>query len=272
MTIDDLLIYAKKFIHKDQAKLLLADLLNKNPLELLNYLDEKVNEDVVQEYKKRVEAVSTGYPIQYAMGYVNFYGNKLFINEDVLIPRFETEELVENTIKYIEDIFDYPVNIIDLGCGSGNIGLTLKQKLQNSEVDLIDISDKALDVCRKNADNLGLYVNIYKSDFFSNVDNKYDVIISNPPYIKTEEEIDDIVKNNEPALALYGGEDGLDYYRVIFNDIKNHLKEKFLIALEIGYTEQEQLVDLISNTLDKVKIDCKKDLSGKDRMIFIYNE
>ena len=124
MRIEDLLFFAKQHVHSDHAKILLAELLNKNPLELLTCLDEVVEDDLVEIYKKEIDALKTGKPIQYVIGNVNFYGNRFYVNENVLIPRFETEELVENTINYVKNIFKEPIDIIDLGTGSGVIGLT----------------------------------------------------------------------------------------------------------------------------------------------------
>ena len=135
MKIEDLLIFGKSHCHSDHAKILLAELLNKNPLELLNCLDEEVDTDKVEIYKKEITALEEGKPLQYVLGNVNFYGNKFYINENVLIPRFETEELVENTIKYINELFTEPVDIIDLGTGSGVIGITLEKKVSTKTVD-----------------------------------------------------------------------------------------------------------------------------------------
>ena len=269
MTIEQLIIYGKENIHSTHAKILLAELLNYNPLELLNHLNEVVSQEQEEIYKQEIEAIKTGKPLQYVMGYVNFYGNRFNINENVLIPRFETEELVENTINYIKKFFTKPVEIIDLGCGSGAIGLTLKKKIEDSTVDLIDISEKALEIAQNNSQNLGIKANIYKSDMFSNVNKKYDVIISNPPYIKTTEEIEKIVKDNEPHLALYAGEDGLDCYKKILKDIKQHMKDKCIVAFEIGNTQANDITKLIKEYLENIKIIVKKDLSEKDRMIFI---
>lgn len=272
MTIEELLVFAKKHCHSDHAKILLAELLQKNPLELLLNLSEMVSEENCELYKKEILALESGKPLQYVIGYVNFYGNKFDINENVLIPRFETEELVENTIKYIKKLFQEPIEILDLGCGSGVIGLTLEKKVSTKSVDLVDISEKALVVAKKNCENLNSKANLIKSDFFSNLNKKYDVIISNPPYIKTNEKIEDIVKKNEPHLALYGGEDGLDCYKKILKNIKIFLKNNFLIAFEIGYTQKDEIISLIKKYLTNVKIETKKDLSGKDRMIFIFKE
>ena len=272
MTIDEALAYAKSKIHSDHAKILLADLLNINSLELLLHLEEEVEEEKLELFKKEVEALSQNKPLQYVIGNVNFYGEKFYINENVLIPRFETEELVENTIKKAKELFTEPVDIIDIGCGSGVIGLTLEKHLSTNSVDLIDISDEALEVTHKNCGNFNSKANIIKSDVFENVDKKYDIIISNPPYIKLEEEIEDIVKDNEPHLALYAGEDGLDIYKKIFKDIKKHMKEKCLIALEIGMDQAADIKKLVNEYLDNVIVEVKKDLQDRDRMVFIYTK
>lgn len=270
MSVEDLLVFAKQHIHSDHAKILLAELIDKNVLELFNYLDTIVDNDKVELYKKEVLALESGKPLQYVIGNVNFLGQKFIINENVLIPRFETEELVDYTIKKAKELFTEPVEIIDLGCGSGVIGLSLKNNLSTKSVDLVDISDEALKIAKENANNLGLNVNFIHSDMWKNINNKYDIIISNPPYIKTTEEIEEIVKENEPHLALYAGEDGLDCYKKIFSNIKEHMKDKCLIALEIGYTQANDIIKIINDTLSDVEIEVKKDMSEKDRMIFIY--
>ena len=272
MTIDDLIAYGKSKVHSDLAKMLLADLLDMNSLELLMILDKEIDNKVVYEYKRRVSELKEGRPIQYIIGNVNFYGNKLNVEERVLIPRFETEQLVEETIKRIKDKFnDNKISIIDLGTGSGAIGLTLKKEFPNSKVDLLDISLDALDVALNNAKRLGLDINVIHNDMLENINNKYDVVISNPPYIRNDEEIEDIVRDNEPRIALFGGEDGLLFYRKILSDINKNLKEDYLIAFEIGDLQKESIVKIIKEYLPNANIDCLKDLSNRDRMIFIYN-
>ena len=270
MTVEELLVLGKSYASSDHAKILLAELLNKNPLELLNYLDYKVNIELSNKYKEELLALKNGKPLQYVIGNVNFYGIKYYINENVLIPRFETEELVENTINYIKKNFNYPIDIVDLGCGSGVIGLTLEKKISTKSVDLIDISPKALTVTKKNIINLNSRANIIENNFLENINKKYDVIISNPPYIKTDEQIENIVKENEPHIALYGGKEGLDCYKEILKNINNNLKEKALIAFEIGSSQAQDLIKLINIYLTNVKIIVKKDLSGRDRMLFIF--
>lgn len=270
MTVEELIVYGKSYNHSDIVKILLAELLNLNSLELLNHLNDYVEEEKVNTFKKEITALKNGKPLQYVLGNVNFYGNKFYINENVLIPRFETESLVENTIKYIDKYFTEPVDIIDLGCGSGVIGLTLEKKVSTKSVDLIDISKKALEITEKNCKNLSSKANLIESDMFSNIDKKYDVIISNPPYIKTTEEIEEIVKNNEPHIALYAGADGLDCYKKILKDITFHMKDRCLVAFEIGYKQADDITNLIKKNLNNVRVEVKKDLAGKDRMIFIF--
>ena len=252
MTIEELLVFGKSHCHSDHAKLLLANLLKKNPLELLNYLDDTVPDDLIKLYKEEILALEAGKPLQYVIGNVNFYGNTFFIDNRVLIPRFETEELIENTIKYVNKYFNEPIDIVDLGCGSGAIGLTLEKKLSPKSVDLIDISKEALEVATINCNNLNSNANLIENDFLTNIDKKYDLIISNPPYIKTNEEIEEIVKNNEPHLALYAGEDGLDCYKKILAQVKNNMKVKCLIAFEIGCTQANDIIDIANSYLDDI--------------------
>ena len=269
MNVEELLVFAKQYIHKDHAKILLAELLQKNPLELLANLDLQVSKEQEEIFKNEIQAIMNGKPLQYVIGHVNFYGNSFDIDNRVLIPRYETEELVEQTIEYINKYFTNPVDIIDLGCGSGVIGLTLEQKVSTKTVDLIDISPKALEIAEKNKRKMNSNATIIQSDFLSKIEKKYDVIISNPPYIKTNEEIETIVKENEPHIALYAGEDGLDCYRKILSTIEPHMKEKCLIAFEIGSTQAEDIKKIVLEYLYGVNIIVKKDLSNRDRMLFI---
>ena len=270
MTVEDLLFFAKQHIHSDHAKILIAELLNCNPLELLNYLQEEVSNEKIELLKKEIKALEENKPLQYVLGYVNFYGNKFVVDERVLIPRFETEELVENTIKYIKKLLTEPVDIIDLGCGSGVIGITLEKKVSTKTVDLIDISKDALEVAKINCEKLNSKCNLIQSDMFENVEKKYDVIISNPPYIKENEIIEDIVKENEPHLALYAGKDGLDCYKKILETVNEYKKEKCIIAFEIGYQQAEDIKRLVDKYIPNAQVIIKKDLSDKDRMAFIF--
>ena len=270
MTVEELIVLGKKYTSSTHAKMLLATFIEVNPLELLTILDKVVDDSIINLYKESLKALKENRPIQYVIGHVNFYGLQFKVNENVLIPRFETEELVENIKNYLEKKNITNPKILDLGCGSGVIGLTLKSFFKDADIILADISDEALQVARENASNLNLDVNFIKSDWFSNVKvDKYDVIVSNPPYIKTDEEIEEIVKNKEPALALYGRVDGLDIYRKILRDVNKYLKDDYLIAFEIGYLEGRDLKELIKDTIPNSKVTIKKDLSDKDRMLFV---
>ena len=273
MTVEELIVYGKGKTSSDHAKMLLSSYLDVNPLELLTILDKEVDSDIEKIYKSSLEALKENKPIQYVIGNVNFYGLKFIVNKNVLIPRFETEELVEQVVEYTKDLNKDKIKILDLGCGSGAIGLTLKSILKDSEVTLTDISKEALEVAKLNANNLNLDVTFIESDWFSNVKlEKYDIIVSNPPYIRTDEEIEEIVKNNEPSLALYGGVDGLDCYRKILANIKPYLNNKFLIAFEIGESQKEEIYDIVNKYLKDIEITCKKDLYGRNRMIFVRNK
>lgn len=273
MTVEELIVYGKGKTSSDHAKILLSSYLDVNPLELLTILDKEVDSDIEKLYKSSLEALKENKPIQYVIGNVNFYGLKFIVNKNVLIPRFETEELVEQVVEYTKDLNKDKIKILDLGCGSGAIGLTLKSILKDSEVTLVDISKEALEIAKLNANNLNLDVTFIESDWFSNVKlEKYDIIVSNPPYIRTDEEIEEIVKNNEPSLALYGGVDGLDCYRKILANIKSYLNNKFLIAFEIGESQKEEIYDIVNKYLKDIEITCKKDLYGRNRMIFVRNK
>lgn len=273
MTVEELIVYGKGKTSSDHAKMLLSSYLDVNPLEILTILDKEVDSDIEKLYKSSLEALKENKPIQYVIGNVNFYGLKFIVNKNVLIPRFETEELVEQVVEYTKDLNKDKIKILDLGCGSGAIGLTLKSILKDSEVTLVDISKEALEVAKLNANNLNLDVTFIESDWFSNVKlEQYDIIVSNPPYIRTDEEIEEIVKNNEPSLALYGGVDGLDCYRKILANIKPYLNNKFLMAFEIGESQKEEIYDIVNKYLKDIEITCKKDLYGRNRMIFVRNK
>ena len=271
MIVDDLIVYGKSKVHSDLAKMLLADLMDVNSLELLTILDKEVPEEIEKEYKYRVDELRKGRPIQYIIGNVNFCGNILEVNENVLIPRFETEQLVVNTIEKINELWPTQViDLIDLGTGSGAIGLSIKKRLPHINVTLLDISEKALEVAKKNASNLDLNVKYILNDMLENIANKYDVIISNPPYIKTNEEIEEIVKNNEPHLALYADNDGLKLYEEILKNVSNNLKDRAIIAFEIGRTQGNRIKEMVNHYLPNSIVKVEQDLSLNDRFVFIF--
>lgn len=230
----------------------------------LEYLKKYLPPELLEDGIKKMES---GIPLQYIIGNVDFYGLNFIVNENVLIPRFETELLVEKTISYINKYFTNDLKIVDLGTGSGCIAITLSKKL-NVRVDAVDISASALEVAKKNNIINNTSVNFYLGNMLEPLSKKYDVIISNPPYIAYDEEIMDIVKNNEPGIALYADNNGLYYYEEIIKNCKNYLNENGLLAFEIGYMQASSIKKLAKKYLNKEAI-IEKDYSNKDRFAFI---
>ena len=217
--------------------------------------------------EEAIKQLNKGIPVQYIVGNVDFYGYEFKVNKNVLIPRFETEELVNRTINYIKQYIPNP-KIVDLGTGSGCIAITLSKEL-NVSVDAVDISESALEVAKQNNEMNKSKVTFYQGNMLEPLNKKYNVIISNPPYISRNEEIQDLVKNNEPELALYADNDGLYYYEEILKNASNYLEEKYLIAFEIGYLQGEKIKDLALKYLNNINVSIEKDLSEKDRFVFI---
>ena len=224
------------------------------------------------DLESAIKRLEDGEPVQYIVGDVDFYGYNFLVNKNVLIPRFETEELVNRTIKYIDKYLNRNnLDIIDLGTGSGCIAITLNKEL-NCNIDAVDISLEALEVAKKNNDNNNASVNFINGNMLDGISKKYDVIISNPPYIAYDEEIEDIVKNNEPHLALYAENNGLYFYENIISAAVNCVKVPSLIAFEIGYQQGNQIIELAKRYFPQGEAWIEKDLQGKDRFVFIYNK
>lgn len=236
----------------------------------LEYLKKYLHkEDNLEEAIKRLEA---GEPVQYIIGDVDFYGNIIKVNKNVLIPRRETEELVEKTVNYIKKYLSPNIDILDIGTGSGCIPITLKKILPNANITGADISKEALEVATSNASDNNTQVTFIESDVFTNITSKYDCIISNPPYIHYDEEIMDIVKNNEPHLALFAEDEGLYFYKKIISESSKYLKEKFIIAFEIGEEQGEAIKTIATSRFPNAKVLLEQDMQHLDRFIFIINE
>jgi release factor glutamine methyltransferase len=216
-----------------------------------------------------IKRLNNGEPVQYIVGNVDFYNSNFIVNKNVLIPRFETEELVLNTVNFIKEYFNKP-KVLDIGTGSGAIAVSIKKEI-NSIVYATDISKEALEVAKENAKRNNVDINFINTNIYDGIKEKFDVVISNPPYIRYDEEIDEIVKNNEPHIALYADNNGLYFYEEILKNIKNILNDKYLIAFEIGKDQGEAINELRDKYLPDSSILLKKDLEGRDRMIFIYN-
>ena len=213
--------------------------------------------------------------MQHILGYEYFYGYKFIVNENVLIPRPETEELVANVLAYYDEFFGgQKVQLCDIGTGSGAIAISLKKEEDNLQVTASDISEEAIATAKKNAENLKADVTFLVGDMCEPLieqNLKVDILVSNPPYIPLHEEVEHSVKDFEPHVALFGGEDGLKFYRIIFERSKYLLKEKNMLAFEMGYNQKEKLMSLAEEYFPQSRIEVIKDMSGKNRMLFIFN-
>lgn len=236
----------------------------------IEYLNKYLDEEKLELGLKKMK---DGVPVQYIVGNVDFFGNVINVDNRVLIPRFETELLVDKTIKYINSYFDKINNlsILDIGTGSGCIAITLKKNL-GCNVSASDISRDAIGVALDNAKINDVDIKFIYSDVFSNIEEKFDIIISNPPYISYNEKIEDIVKNNEPNNALYADDDGLFFYDKILRECSNYLNDKYFIAFEIGMNQGESIKKLAYKYLKDVDVWVEKDYSDKDRFVFIRNK
>ena len=244
---------------------MLAEILAKDNVYIrVHYLDN-VDERSVERFKNNIQNFLEGIPIQYINNKAYFMGLEFYVDENVLIPRCDTEILVEEIIKIIKK--DSLLKILDLCTGSGAIAISLKKYLNNIEIMASDISDKALMVARKNASKIGVDVKFIESDLFNNINGKFDLIVSNPPYIKKSviPSLDKQVRN-EPILALDGGKDGLNFYRKISYDAKKFLNNNGYLCFEIGYDQRKDVEDILLQN-GYINIYSKKDYGGNDRII-----
>ena len=233
---------------------------------------EKLVEETYLNKKKLNKLKQKHYPLQYILGNTNFYGYEFMVNKNVLIPRFETETLIEKTIEYLKKLKITNPNILDIGTGSGCIAITLKKEISTSTVTALDISKKALKVAKKNAKLNDVNIEFLKQNIKKyKTTEKFDLIISNPPYLTEKDEVDISIKY-EPQKALYAAEDGLEYYKIILNNLKRNLKKKSLIAFEIGMNQGDYLKKYAKKCFPKSTISIEQDLSKKDRYLFIINE
>ena len=252
---------------KLKARLLLQYILKKPRQYLIVYDNKEIDKKEQWEYFVNIEKLTNGVPLQHITHTQEFMKMDFFVNENVLIPRPDTEILVEEVIK-IANKMKQP-KILDLCTGSGAIAISIAKNVPDSEVYAIDISPKALDVAQRNAKELGANVKFIKSNLFSKMDKtKFDIIVSNPPYIKKDviKDLSEEVKK-EPELALDGGLDGLDFYRKITSQAIDYLKLGSYLCYEIGYDQKDEVIDIINKQEQYSNIYCKKDLGGNDRVI-----
>ncbi len=252
---------------KLKARLLLQYILKKDRQYLIVYDNKEIDKKEQWEYFVNIEKIANGVPLQHITHTQEFMKMDFFVNENVLIPRPDTEILVEEVIKLAKNM-DKP-KILDLCTGSGAIAISIAKNIPSAEVLAIDISEKALEVAKKNANNLQSKVKFKKSNLFSNIGKmKFDIIVSNPPYIKKSDiKLLSNEVQKEPQIALDGGYDGLDFYRKISSQAIDYLKFGSYLCFEIGYDQQEDVTEIIKDTKHYNDTYCKKDLFGNDRVI-----
>ena len=231
-------------------------------------LQQEVTEEEKQFVEEIYKKLAAHIPAQYIIGHAEFFGTELKVDERVLIPRPETEELVELILA--ENLKDN-LKVLDIGTGSGAIALALAKNRPDWSVTAADISQDALDLSMENANDQNLNLSFIKSDCFSEISSKYDIIVSNPPYISREdqEEVGLNVLHSEPHLALFADEDGLAIYRRIAEDSKDYLNDGGKIYLEIGYKQGQSVPDLFMKNFPEKRVRTLKDQFGQDRMVVI---
>lgn len=296
MTIKEMIDFASKKTGYIEANKLMEYVLNVDKSYLIINAKKDLDAKCEEIYKTYLKKIEEGYPLQYITKSQEFIGLKFEVNEDVLIPQPDTECLVEEAIKQINILSEKrlskyskvqlekaeesyinnnlntdKIKVLDLCTGSGAIAISIAKYAQNVKVYASDISDKAIEIAKKNYENIinnkdknsnQNKLTFIQSDMFENINEKFDVIVSNPPYIKSNV-IQTLSKDvqNEPHIALDGGEDGLKFYRIIRENISRYLKEDGIILLEIGYDQREELLELFEGG------ECIKDLAGNDRVI-----
>ena len=266
-------IFKEKELPPETVKAFLFELCNDHKVNLYLDIDKEVNPDVYELFTKGMERIMNNEPMNYVLGYSYFYGYRFIVNDGVLIPRPETEELVGLILgKYDEYFNGKAIDLCDVGTGSGAIAIALKKEEDRLSVYASDISEDALKVARLNAQNNDAKVEFFQGSMlepFIERDIKVDILVSNPPYIKTVETIEASVYDYEPHVALFGGEDGLKFYREILENAHKVLKPKGFIFFEMGYDLKDSLSALAKEYYPESRIEVYKDINGKDRMMMI---
>ena len=269
--------YRKEFKEKglspETVKAFIFELCNEYDINLYLDIDKPMDERVYKKFEPGIKRLLANEPMNYVLGYSYFYGYRFIVNGDVLIPRMETEELVGLILsKYDEFFKDKKIKVCDVGTGSGAIAIALKKEEDNLEVYASDISEEALEVAKLNARNNDCEITFLQGsmlDPYLEKGMKFDILVSNPPYIKTVETIESSVYDFEPHVALFGGSDGLKFYREILENAKAIMNDKGLIFFEMGYDLKDSLTALVNSCLPDSKVEVYKDINGKDRMMMI---
>ncbi|HOA19395.1 MAG TPA: peptide chain release factor N(5)-glutamine methyltransferase [Sedimentibacter sp.] len=256
---------------KLEVELILCYLLQKDRIYLHLNRKEEVSEEIKDKFYKLAEKRNNGYPLQYITNSQEFMGLDFYVQEGVLIPRPDTETLVETVINIVKERYNKEIKILDLGTGSGAIALSLAYYLRNSFVTAIDISDIAVETTKINIKKHNLNnIKVIKGNIFEDIlGEKFDVLVSNPPYIESDEikNLQTEVSVYEPRLALDGGVDGLDYYKPIVELFKKICEENGVLAVEIGRQQKKSVEEIFLNSKVFKEVKAYRDLAGNDRVI-----
>ncbi|RDI41565.1 peptide chain release factor N(5)-glutamine methyltransferase [Falsibacillus pallidus] len=280
LKVFEALKWASSYLKKKQrdenaGELLLRHLMKLDRSQLFANQQMEIPVETEAEFKAAVEAHISGTPVQHLMGYEEFYGRKFHVNEHVLIPRPETEELVYETLKRVKRYFTATagLKLVDIGTGSSAIASTMKLEMPELDVSASDISEDALKMARENAARLGAEVVFYQGDLlqpFIEAGSTFDIVLSNPPYIPNheKEELSDVVRDHEPHTALFGGEDGLDLYRRFAEELPAVVGDRAIIGFEFGAGQGESVKEIMKKAFPMAEVEVVFDINGKDRMVF----
>ena len=257
---------------ENAARLLLQHILRTNYSGLMMRAHEELSPEQYFVFKNMVEQHANGRPVQYITGVEEFYGREFIVDESVLIPRPETEELIVCTLNHCKKLFgNKEVKLADIGTGSGAIAITMKKEWPDAQVTATDISQAALTTAKKNAQRLQAQIDFRLGDLTEPIEQeKWDIVLSNPPYIAFDEarEMSEVVLEHEPHSALFAEEDGLILYRKLAENLPKVMNTPAFIAMEIGYKQGPAVKDMFQKAFPQGQVEVVKDINGKDRIVF----
>ena len=257
------------------ARFLLMYILDESPQLFSNSLSEQISKENEEKYFSLIEKhIKEDVPLSHLVGFEYFYDRKFKVTKDVLSPRMETEELIYRVVEYVKSTKKNNLKILDLCTGSGIIAITLKKELSQFSIDVVasDISEEAIKVAKENAQSHDATTKFIQSDIFNNIADKFDIIVSNPPYIDRKDEVtmQDNVLKYDPHLALFAEEEGMYFYRKIIEQANDYLNENGVIFFEIGYDQKDKIIKLAD--LNGYSAEVYKDINGRDRMAFLVRK
>ncbi|MEK8196482.1 peptide chain release factor N(5)-glutamine methyltransferase [Lysinibacillus sp. FSL M8-0134] len=254
------------------ARIVMQHVLGTSYSEVMLHLQDELTAEQQETFKALLEEHVSGRPVQYCVGSEEFYGRSFLVDESVLIPRPETEELVLGTINRLPKLFQHQtLKLADIGTGSGAIAISMKLECPELTVIATDLSEDALATAQKNAQRLDADIDFRLGDLTAPLaGEKFDIVLSNPPYIAFDEaqEMSSVVLEHEPHSALFAEEDGLILYRKLAEQLPFYMNSPALIGLEIGYTQGEKVAKFFQDSFPQATVSIEKDINGKPRMIF----